>query len=295
MIYGILAAFYGTLISVQSAFCANLTESYGNWFSTVTVHLSGFLVLTPFFLAKRNRKTGSAAWYLYLGGVAGVANVVFTNYGVVHLGLTNSNVLMLLGEISFATILDCFGWIGMQRRRITPMKCAAIAVMLLGVGAIVLLSGESRVHFGILAVAASLMRGVVIVISRQLNGQLGIRSGTGFATYMNYVTGLTASAVIFAALGFPMQTAFPAADVPVWTYLCGAIGCFGIFLCNLSSPRLSALTLSLLAFLSQTVTGMVFDLLWGTLSVPTVIGCTIVSAGMIINLLAERNGQKASS
>lgn len=295
MIYGILAAVYGALISVQSAFCANLTESYGNWFSTVTVHLSGFLVLTPFFLAKRNRKTGSAPWYLYLGGVAGVANVVFTNYGVVHLGLTNSNVLMLLGEISFATILDCFGWIGMQRRRITPMKSMAIAVMLLGVGAIVLLSGESRISFGILAVVASLMRGVVIVISRQLNGQLGVRAGTGFATYMNYATGLTASAVIFAALGFPMQTAFPAPDVPAWTYLCGAIGCCGIFLCNLSSPKLSALTLSLLAFLSQTVTGMVFDLLWGTLSLPTVIGCTIVSAGMIINLLAERNGQKVSS
>lgn len=295
MIYGILAAIYGALISVQSAFCANLTESYGNWFSTVTVHLSGFLVLTPFFLAKQNRKTGSAPWYLYLGGVAGVANVVFTNYGVVRLGLTNSNVLMLLGEISFATILDCFGWIGMRRRRVTPMKCAAIAVMLLGVGALVLLSGESRVHFSILAVAASLMRGVVIVISRQLNGQLGVRAGTGFATYMNYATGLTASVVIFAALGFPMQTAFPAADVPVWTYLCGAIGCCGIFLCNLASPKLSALTLSLLAFLGQTVTGMVFDFLWGTLSVPTVIGCAIVSAGMIINLLAERNGQKVFS
>ena len=295
MIYGILAAIYGTLISVQSAFCANLTESYGNWFSTVAVHLSGLLVLTPFFLAKRIRKTGVAPWYLYLGGVIGVGNVLFSNYGIVHLGLTNSNMLMLLGEISFATILDCFGWLGIQRRRLTSMKCAAIAVMLLGVGSIILLSGQSAVHFSILAVASSLMRGISIVIFRQLNGQLSVRSGTGFATYMNYVTGLLASAAIFAALGFPMQTAFPAADVPVWTYFCGAIGCCGIFLCNLASPKLSALTMSLLAFLSQTVTGIVFDLLWGTLSLPTVIGCAIVSAGMIINLLAERNGQKASS
>ncbi len=83
--------------------------------------------------------------------------------------------------------------------------------------------------------------------------------------------------------------------MPVWTYFCGAIGCCGIFLCNLASPKLSALTMSLLAFLSQTVTGIVFDLLWGTLSLPTVIGCAIVSAGMIINLLAERTGRKALS
>lgn len=295
MIYGILAAIYGVLISIQSAFCANLTESYGNWFSTVTVHLSGFLVLTPFFLAKRKPKAGGVPWYLHLGGVIGIGNVVFSNYGIVHLGLTNSNMLMLLGEICFAAILDCFGWMGIRRRRITPAKCGAIAVMLLGAVSIILLSGQSAVRFSFLAVGASLMRGIIIVIFRQVNGQLGVRAGTGYATYMNYVTGLAASTVIFAVLGFPMQTAFPAADVPVWTYFCGAIGCCGIFLCNIASPRLSALTMSLVAFLSQTVTGIIFDLLWGTLSVPTMIGCAIVCAGMLINLYAERSGQKVIS
>lgn len=295
MIYGIFAMIYGSLMSVQSALCASLTEVYGNWFSTVTVHLSGFLVLTPFFLAKRNRRTGSAPWYLHLGGVIGVANVVFTNYGVVRLGLTNSNVLMLLGEIGFATVLDSFGLLGMKRQRVTSMKWAALAVMLLGVGAIAALSGEDSVQFSFLAAVASLLRGVILVIARQLNGQLGVRSGTGYATYMNYFTGLTTSLIIFAVLGFPMQAAFPAADVPVLTYLCGAIACFGIFLCNLSSPKLSALTMSLLAFLSQTITGMVFDLLRGMLSTPTVIGCVIVSAGMILNLLAERNVQKTAA
>ena len=91
----------------------------------------------------------------------------------------------------------------------------------------------------------------------------------------------------FCLLGFPMEASFPAAEVPVWAYLCGVFGCCGIFLCNLASPRLSVLTMSLVGFLCQTGTGMVFDLLWGRLSVPTVVGCAIVTLGMVVNLLAE--------
>ena len=288
MVYGIFAVFYGALISVQAAFCADLTAVYGNWFATVVVHLGGLLALTPFFLTKWGRRTGTAPWYLHLGGTIGVANVVFTNYSIVHLGITNSNVLMLLGEILFATVLDSLGLMGARKRRATPMKWAAIAVMLLGTASIALLSGGSGVQFTVLAVGASLLRGAGQVISRHLNGQLGLRCGTGFSTYLNYVTGLAASTLIFLLLGAPMEAAFPAGSVPVWTYLCGAIGCCGIFLCNVAAPKLSALTLSLLGFLSQTLTGMVFDLVSGRLSVPTAIGCAIVTVGMVLNLLAEK-------
>ena len=288
MFYGILAVVYGVLMSVQVAFCADLTQSYGNWFSTLTVHFSGFLALTPFFFTKWGRKAGSAPWFLYLGGVVGVANVVFGNYGIVHLGITNSNVLMLLGQIGFAAVLDALGLLGARKRKITGLKWAAILVMLAGTAVTALLSGETGVRFGFLAVLFSVLRGVAMVLSRQFNGQLGIRAGTGYATYMNYVTGLLASVVIFGALGFPMETAFPAAEVPAWTYLCGAIGCCGIFLCNLSSPKLSALTMAAVVFVSETAAGMVFDFINGRLSVSTVAGCAIVAVGMGINLLAER-------
>lgn len=292
MIYGLMAAAYGVLMSVQSAFCAELTQSYGNWFSTVVVHLSGFLVLTPLFFTKWGKKQGHAPWYLYLGGTLGFVNVLFTNYGVVCLGLTNSNVLMILGEIVFAAGLDSLGWLGSRKRKITPVKWAAIVIVLAGVLSISLLSRANAAAFGVLAVLASLMRGVIMVVSRQLNGQLGLRCGTGFSTYMNYVTGLAAALAAFALLGFPMQTGFPAAGVPVWTYLCGAVGCCGIFLCNLASPRLSALTMSLIGFLCQTGTGMLFDLLWGKLSLPTVIGCAVVTVGMVVNLIAEGKESK---
>ena len=287
MIYGIMAAAYGILIGVQSAFCAQITQAYGNWFSSVIVHLGGFLVLTPLFFTKWGRKQGSAPWYLYLGGTLGFVNVLFSNYGIVSLGITNSNALMFLGEIVFAAGLDSLGALGSRKRPITPMKRVAIVIVLAGVLTIPLLSGGNMAAFAFLAVVASLMRGVITVVFRQLNGQLGLRCGTGFSTYLNYVTGLAAAVLAFCLLGFPMEASFPAAEVPVWAYLCGVFGCCGIFLCNLASPRLSVLTMSLVGFLCQTGTGMVFDLLWGRLSVPTVVGCAIVTVGMVVNLLAE--------
>lgn len=293
MIYAFFAVLYGILMSVQTAFCADLTSAYGNWFSVVTVHLTGFLALTPFFLTKWGHRSEKSPWYLHLGGVVGVANVFFCNYGIVNIGMTNSNVLMLLGEILFSAVLDSLGLMGARKRRITPMKWCAIAVMLFGCSAIAILSGSTGITMNVLAIIASLLRGVALVISRQLNGQLSVRSGTGYSTWMNYTTGLAASALVFTLLGFPMQTAFPAADVPFWAYLCGVFGCIGIFMCNLSSPRLSALTMSLLVFVSETAAGLVFDLFAGKLSVPTVIGCAIVSAGMVLNLLAERKQEDA--
>ena len=292
MIYGMMAAAYGILIGVQSAFCAQITQAYGNWFSAVVVHLGGFLILTPLFFTKWGRKQGSAPWYLYLGGTLGFGNVVFSNYGIVSLGITNSNALMFLGEIVFAAGLDSLGALGSRKRPITPMKWAAIAIVLAGVLTIPLLSGGNVAVFAFLAVAASLMRGVIAVVSRQLNGQLGLRCGTGFSTYMNYVTGLAVALLAFIALGFPREVSFPAANVPVWTYLCGVFGCCGIFLCNLASPKLSVLTMSLVGFLFQTGTGVVFDLIWGRLSLPTVVGCAIVTVGMVVNLLSESKESK---
>lgn len=288
MIYGFFAVLYGILMSVQTALCASLTENYGNWFSTVIVHLVGLLVLTPFFFSRWGQKKGHAPWYLYLGGTIGVFNVVLCNYGVVSIGMTNSNTLMLLGEIVFSAFLDRFGLFGMKKRRITLLKWLAILIMLAGCGTIALLSGEAGKILGAAAVLASLMRGVALVISRQLNGQLGLRAGTGFSTYMNYATGFVGALLIFAVLKFPMQTAFPAAAVPFWIYLGGMFGCCGIFLCNLASPRLSALTLSLLVFVSETGAGMLFDQINSRLSMPTIIGCGIVSVGMILNLFAEK-------
>lgn len=287
MQYGFFAVLYGVLMSVQTALCADLTRVYGNWFSAVTVHLTGLIALTPFFLGRWGKKQGTAQWFWYLGGSIGVVNVVITNYAILAIGMTYSNVLMLLGEILFSLILDSFGLLGSSKQQVRPMKLTAVAVMIVGCWIPAWLSGTKGGAFSLLAVVFSLLRGVVLVVSRQLNGQLGVRCGRGYSTWMNYATGFAVSFLIFGVLDFPMQEAFPAA-LPVWAYLGGVFGCLGIFLCNTASPRLSTLTMSLLVFVSETVMGIVFDGLRGMLSAATVTGCLVVSIGMVLNLRSEQ-------
>ncbi len=286
--YSLFAAAYGVLMTMQSAFGAKLTASYGNWFATVTVHLVGLLTLTPFFLTKWGRRIGKSEWYWHLGGAIGVTNVVATNYAISVVGMTNSAVLMLLGEIVFAAILDGLGLFGAARRPVTKLKWLAICIMLAGCASISLLSGASGAAVSVLAIAASVYRGVTLVLSRQLNGRLAVQSGTGFSTYFNYLSGFVCSFAVFALLRFPMTAAFPQASVPVWAYCGGVVGCLGIVLCNLSSPRLSALNMSLVVFIAETLSGIVVDVLIGKISVPILVGCAIVSVGMVVNLLAEK-------
>lgn len=288
MMYSLFAAAYGVLMTMQSAFGAKLTASYGNWFATVTVHLVGLITLTPFFLTKWGRRTGKTKWYWHLGGAIGVTNVVATNYAISVVGMTNSAVLLLLGEIVFAAVMDAFGLLGARKRPVTKLKCVAIIIMLAGCASISLLSGASGGALNFLALAASVYRGVTLVLSRQLNGRLAVQSGTGFSTYFNYLSGFVCAFAVFALLRFPMTAAFPQTSVPLWAYCGGIVGCLGIVLCNLSSPKLSALNMSLIVFVSETLSGIVVDVLMGKISVPILVGCAIVSVGMVVNLLAEK-------
>lgn len=288
MMYSLFAAAYGVLMTMQSAFGAKLTASYGNWFATVTVHLVGLITLTPSFLSKWGRRKGKSPWYLHLGGAIGVTNVVATNYAISIVGMTNSAVLMLLGEIVFAAVMDAFGLLGARKRPVTKLKWVAIAIMLAGCASISLLSGAAGGALNFLAIAASVYRGVTLVLSRQLNGRLAVQSGTGFSTYFNYLSGFVCAFAVFAFLRFPMTAAFPQASVPIWAYCGGIVGCLGIVLCNLSSPKLSALNMSLIVFIAETLSGIVVDVLIGKISVPILVGCAVVSVGMVVNLLSEK-------
>lgn len=289
MVYGIFASVYGALMTLQNLLCAQLGTAYGNWFSTLTVHLVGLVILTPVFLAAWRKQFTRVPWYYCLGGVLGVVPVICSNYSIVLLGLTNSSILSLLAEISASVLLDALGWLGSRKRRVTGLKLAALAVIFAGCAAMALISGSLGHALPLAAVLVSIVRGAALVCARKVNGMLAERTGTGFSTWMNYATGLAASALIFALLRFPMNIPFPSAEVPIYAYLGGVLGCAGIFLANKATPRLSALNLAVIVFVSKTAVSLLLDALLKGVSPATLAGCLIVAVGMVINLLAEKN------
>lgn len=286
MVYGWMAALYGALLSVMNTFNASLSEVYGNWGSTVMIHLVGLIVLLPFAFTWGRRKAASP-WYLHLGGVIGIVTVVFVNIGVSGIGVTANLVLMLLGQVTCSTLVDHYGWMGAKVHPVNRDKLIALGMMALGCVAMMLLSQEGIAGASLWAAMVSFLSGGTMVFSRMVNAGLAQRSGVGYSTVMNYVTGLAGSFVIFALMGLRLDTPFPAQGQSIVIYLGGALGALGIFLCNVVTPRLPTLQMSVIVFVGQIFSGMALDALTGRFSAGTLAGGLVVAAGLYFNTRAD--------
>ena len=285
--YGALAALYGCLLSLMNGCNAQLSTLYGDYSAAVMIHAVGLIVLMPFALTAWGRPRARARWYQYTGGLIGIVTLVFVNIGVNGVGVTGNLVLMLLGQVTASAIVDHFGLLGAKRNAFSFSKGVAVTVMALGCLAMLVLSGE-RSGVSALAAILSFLSGWSMVLARMANASLAQTSGTGFSTLMNYVTGLTGSLLLFASLGFPKAAAFPVPGVSFVIYLGGALGALGIFLCNVVTPRLPALQMSLIVFVGQIFSGMALDALSGRFAVGTLVGGLLVAVGMLLNTRADR-------
>ena len=287
MTYVSLAALYGALLSLMNTANAQLSALYGNWAATVMIHLVGLVVLLPLAFTW-GRPKGRAPWYQYTGGLIGILSVVFVNIGVSGIGVTANLVLMLLGQVTCSAVVDHFGLLGAAVHRMNPGKLLSMGVMALGCGAMLALSGETLSGGSVLAAAVSFLSGWTMIFARMANAALATRCGMGYSTVVNYVTGLLGSLAVFAAMGLPMSTAFPAPGQSLLIYTGGALGALGIFLANVVTPRLPALQMSLIVFVGQVFSGMGIDALLGRFSLGTLVGGVLVAAGMIGNMRADR-------
>lgn len=287
--YAWLGGLYGAMLSVMNTFNAQLSGLYGNWGATVMIHVSGLLVLLPFAFTW-GRRRGNAPWYLYAGGLIGIATVVFCNLGISGVGVTANLVLMLLGQLVCSTVIDQFGLLGARVVRVNRGKILALFIMAIGCAAMLLLSADNGSAGGVsvaLAVALSFLSGFTMVVARISNAKLSAISGVGYSTVMNYVTGLIGSFAVFALMGMKLDTAFPAAGQPLTIYLGGALGAVGIFLCNVITPKLPTLQLSVIIFVGQIFSGMALDGLAGRFSLGTLVGGALVAAGLYVNTRAD--------
>ncbi len=289
MQYTLIAGFYGILITLMNAINASLTSVYGGWFSPAIIHLAGLITLLPAALCGWSRRKGRAPWYQYLGGVVGILTVICSNLSINVLGVTLNLVLMLLGQMTCSAIVDHFGLFGAAKHPFRMGKALAILVMTIGCVLMLLLS-DGKLSGGsdmIMAVLLGFLSGYTIVIARTFNATLSETAGIGHSTLMNYVTGLTGSVLLFALSGFQLSTPFPAAGQPFTIYLGGVLGALGIFLCNVATPRLSALQMTIITFVGEIFSGVVIDALAGRFSLGTVLGGIAVAIGMLLNMRAD--------
>lgn len=113
----------------------------------------------------------------------------------------------------------------------------------------------------ILYVTYAIAAGVLIGLSRQLNGRLALSTTPLIASYWNHVVGFVFLTVLGLALGNLVPAG--AADAPWWVYVGGPLGVVFVTAGSWLIPRIGAINSALLVIGGQMVSGVVFDLVRG--------------------------------
>ena len=140
------------------------------------------------------------------------------------------------------------------------------------------------------AIAATALSGLSIVLNRIINSALAERIGLFPSTLYNYITGLIVSIIFVLISGeSTMISSLNPGTAPFWAYLGGFTGVIVIVLSSYLTPKISAFYLTLLLFVGQLFTGMLIDFFnAGSFSLPKLIGGIFVLAGLTYNLVLDK-------
>jgi len=271
--YYFISLLIGILVAVMIAFNGGLTMVYGMYAATVVIHIVGLVLIGVIVLARREKPFAKAhPWYLYIGGVLGVAVTASVNYGFGKVSVSAILALGLFGQSVTGALVDQFGLFGMRKH---PFRVYQIPGILLVMGGIAfMMDGE----FSFWPVFAVFLSGVLVVVSRAYNSRLAERTSVFISTFFNYFCGLAAAIVVFLLLGSqePVWAGLTFSQ-NWWIYLGGAIGVGTVWLSNVVVVKIPQLYITLLMFVGQVFTGVILDaLLDGAFSSANLIGGALV-------------------
>ena len=273
----------GILISVMVATNGGLAEQYGMHSATVIIHITGLACITVFILAKRERPFAKKhVWVFYLGGVLGVLTIVCNNLAFGRISVSAITALSLLGQSLTSLAIDQYGLFGMPKHPFGKRKLAGLFLVFCGIAAMI-------DNFEILAVAASLVAGVNVVITRTLNARLAALTSVRISTFYNYLLGSVVAIPIFLLLG-RQELNSVVISPNILIYLGGVLGVCVVLASNILVSKISALYLSILMFVGQVFAGILVDaLVFQAFSPRVLIGGVLVAFGMCLNLVLDQN------
>lgn len=129
-------------------------------------------------------------------------------------------------------------------------------------------------------VALALLAGVLVSLSRQINGRLALSTSALHSSWWNHLVGLV-FITIAGLLAGSLFAGDPAA-APWWAYLGGVIGVVFIAAGSWLIARIGAAQTAMLIIAGQMVSGVVIDIMLGTAghAAARIIGVALILAGM---------------
>lgn len=131
---GVLA---GSMITIQSVLNSALGKKTGNLGSVLIltiVSISLLVLLITLFPDTANLKhiPGVSEWYLYAGGLLGVAILAAPIFLIPRLGATSTLTALVVGQLLLALIIDHFGLFSFPKIEISLMRMMGIILLVVG-------------------------------------------------------------------------------------------------------------------------------------------------------------------
>ena len=138
----LIAAAAGAAMAFQGAVNAALGKIVGILEATFVVHLVGlaFVAVLLFVLQLGQGsllKLGQAPWYLYLGGMLGVAIVYGVTRSIPEIGVAPATTAIVVVQLLTAAVIDHTGLFGLKQ--LTFAWYRAVGVLFMAGGAFLLL------------------------------------------------------------------------------------------------------------------------------------------------------------
>jgi transporter family-2 protein len=135
----------------------------------------------------------------------------------------------------------------------------------------------------ILFAALAVLAGVLVSLSRQINGRLALSTSAMESSFWNHIVGLgfiTVAALLFGGLfaGEPQAA-------PWWAYLGGPVGVIFIAAGSWLIARIGAAKTAMLIIAGQMISGVVLDIVMGAPGSPWArsLGVALILAGMWVS------------
>jgi transporter family-2 protein len=127
----------GGLIAIQSVLNASLGHRIGNLGSVLVLTLIStilLVILILFFPSTYNIRNlpGISEWYLYIGGILGVAILAIPIYLVPRIGTTSTIIAIVLGQSIIALVIDQLGLFASPKVEISLARVAGVLLVAVG-------------------------------------------------------------------------------------------------------------------------------------------------------------------
>ena len=280
--YYLLSLLAGMLISTMVVFNGELNTHVGQIAALVIIHAVGLVFVTVLLLIKKEKpKLKRLPFYLYIGGYIGIVTIVFNNIAFGHISVSAMMSLGLLGESISSLLADHFGVLGFPKRLFRKQKLWGALLSLVG---IIWMWDD----FQLIPVLISLGAGVMVLLSRLINGQLARKTRLLTSTFINFLTGLSGALLLLLFVGSPTPLA-NAFTGRFYIYLGGLLGGIIVLLSSFCVGKIPSFYMTLALFVGQVFAGLLLDMvLTGQFPLRNFIGGFFVLAGLMLNLYIDR-------